>query len=172
MASFRLTYSHDDRLVARAVREVWWSPSRRRSLLRYALFALGAAAFLFLVEALPGTTPGTTMRVIMLVPSVLLALWVLAVVLGLLFLPWWLRRRLRQLPHRTVEVQIDDDGIDYATAHERYSAVWSEVAAIESLASFWVFRMRNGAELVLPKDVAGPQLNDWLAQRTPDRNRR
>jgi len=172
MASFRLSYSHDDRLVARAVREVWWSPSRRRSTGRYAVFALGAVAFLFMVEALPGTTPSTTMRVIMLAPSVLLGLWVLAVALAVLLLPWWLQRRLRTLPHRTVDVEIDDDGIDYATAHERYSAVWSEVAATESLASLWLFRMRNGAELILPKDVAGPQLNEWLARRISSRDRR
>jgi formate-dependent nitrite reductase membrane component NrfD len=166
MASFRLSYAHDDRLVGRAVREIWWSPKRRRDLRRFALFALGAAAFLVLVEALPGTTPSTTMRAIMLAPSVLLVLGVVGLGLVILLLPVWLTRRIRHLPHRTVEVVIDDHGIDFATANDRYSAVWSEVVATEQLASLWLLRLRNGAELVLPKDVAGPELNDWLARRT------
>jgi len=165
VASFRVSYLHDDNLVTRAVREAWWSPARRRALVRWALFAAGAATFLVGAESLPGSTPSGVMRAIMLAPAALLALGLLGIALAVLLLPAWLRRRMRRLPHRMVEVVIDDDGIDFATANERYRAVWAEVASIDALASFWRFRLRNGAQLVLPIAAAGPALSAFLAQR-------
>jgi hypothetical protein len=166
MASFSVSYSHDDGFVTRAVRESWWPPARRRAAMRLLWFALAAAIMLLVAESLPGTTPSAAMRVIMLAPAALLLAGLAGIGLGMLLLPRWLQRRLRRLPDRTVHVTFDDAGIDYATAHERYRAVWSEVQSIEPLESMWRLRLRNGAQLVLPFAAAGPDLTAFLAART------
>jgi hypothetical protein len=166
MAAFSVSYLHDDRLVTRAVREPWWSRARRRELARLALFALAATAFLVAAESLPGATPSTTMRAIMLAPTALVVVWLAVISLVIAVLPRWLARRLRRLPHRTVNALFDDEGIDYATATERYRAAWSEVATLHALESFWLFRLRNGAQLVLPYAAADAGLAAFLAPRS------
>jgi hypothetical protein len=166
MASFSVSYLHDDRFVTCAVRESWWPPARRRAALRLLWFALAAAAVLVAAESLPGATPGLAMRVIMLAPAALLLAGLAGMGLVLLLLPRLLQRRLRRLPDRTVRVTFDDAGLDYATAHERYRVVWSEVQSIEPLESLWHLRLHNGAQLVLPFAAAGPELSAWLAARS------
>ncbi|MCU0938559.1 MAG: hypothetical protein MUC86_05325 [Burkholderiaceae bacterium] len=166
MPSFSVSYLHDDRFVTRAVRESWWPPARRRAATRLLWFALAAAAMLVAAESLPGSTPSAAMRVIMLAPVALLLVGMAGMGLVLLLLPRWLQRRLRRLPDRTVRVTFDDDGLDYATAHERYRAVWSEVQSIEPLESLWRLRLRNGTQLVLPFAAADAELAAWLAART------
>jgi hypothetical protein len=165
MASFSVSYLHDDNLVARAVRELWWPPSRRRELRRLAWFALGAAVFLGTVELAPATAPSTAMRVFMLAPAALPALWLAVIGLVLAVLPRLPSRRLRRLPQRTVQVILDDEGIDYATANERYRVVWSEVRSLSALETIWLFRLRNGVDLVLPFTAVGAELAAWLGPR-------
>jgi hypothetical protein len=162
MDSFSVSYLHDDRFVTCAVRESWWPPARRRAALRLLWFALAAAAVLVTAESLPGATPSVAMRVIMLAPAALLLAGLAG--MGLVLLP--LPRRLRRLPDRTVRVTFDDAGLDYATAHERYRVVWSEVQSIEPLESLWHLRLHNGAQLALPFAAAGPELSAWLAARS------
>ena len=166
MASFSVSYLHDDRFVTRAVRESWWPPARRRAAWRLLWFALAAAAVLVAAESLPGTTPSPAMRLIMLAPAALLLARLLGIGLVVLLLPRWLQRRMRRLPDRTGRVTFDDAGLDYATAHERYQAVWSEVQSIEPLESLWRLRLRNGTQLVLPFAAADAELTAWLAART------
>jgi hypothetical protein len=162
MDSFSVSYLHDDRFVTCAMRESWWPPARRRAALRLLWFALAAAAVLVTAESLPGATPSVAMRVIMLAPAALLLAGLAG--MGLVLLP--LPRRLRRLPDRTVRVTFDDAGLDYATAHERYRVVWSEVQSIEPLESLWHLRLHNGAQLALPFAAAGPELSAWLAARS------
>jgi hypothetical protein len=94
------------------------------------------------------------------VPAALLAaIGVFWLVLYFL-LPWQARRRMAHLPHRNIEVRLDDAGIAFQTATERLEVVWSEVRDLRRRPGFWIVCLRAGAEIPLPvasipADVAG-----------------
>jgi hypothetical protein len=75
-------------------------------------------------------------------------------------LPWQARRRMAHLPHRNIEVRLDDAGIAFQTATERLEVAWSEVRELRRRPGFWIVCLRAGAEIPLPVsnirgDVAG-----------------
>lgn len=165
MNHWTLHYEHDDALIARAVRELVLGRGLRRALAWWAAFALGSAALLLWFESLPGAAPAPAMRLIMLLPAVVLALALLAIPLVLRLVPWWLARRMRRLPHRRVTVVLDDSGVEFATAHERYRVAWSEVRSIAQRQTFWDVRTQSGARLALPVAAVPAQAQAWLAAR-------
>ena len=165
MSRWTLHYEHDDALIRRAVAALLRAPSVRRTLGRTAALAVGAAALLAAAEALPGSAPSTAMRLIMLLPALLLAMALGALALAALAGPWWLSRRLRRLPHRRVTAVLDDDGAEFATAHERYRFAWAELHSVARRSDLWVIRTRAGQRFVLPADAVPPAAADWLAAR-------
>jgi hypothetical protein len=76
---------------------------------------------------------------------------------GWLSLLWWLpyvsRRRLTHLPHRGVNLEIGDDRLVFETATERLELDWVELKQVRELRNFWLFCLRSGPQIPVPKPL-------------------
>lgn len=147
-----LSFEMTDRLAADAAREYCGALAREHAKPRDLLLVAGSV----LVFALVVANGGHWLRWIAAVPPVLVV-GLLAAWLGL---RWWLPRqsvaRLARLPHRRVTLDMNDAGFAFATAVERLELVWSELAELRRLPSFWLFCTEGGARIPVPVEAMTP----------------
>jgi len=151
------SFDMTDQLATRAAREHWRAVGRRLftpgalviTAASAALFALAlrkhASAWWLLLS---GTGPS------------LLAIVATGWLTGFWWAPRAMRRRLARLPHRTVTLQCTPASLVFQTATERLELAWSEVALVDQLRSFWLFRLKSGAVIPVPRATMSP---DFLA---------
>jgi hypothetical protein len=76
---------------------------------------------------------------------------------GWLALLWWMPyfacRRLSHLPHRGVNLELDNETLVFETATERLELAWVELKQVRELRSFWLFCLRSGPQIPVPKPL-------------------
>ncbi len=149
-----LTFEMTDDLASRAAREQWRVASRRLFApgglivvaLSTALFVAAIRAHAWGWAVAAGISPFLLL--------VVLLIWLA----GFWWVPRSVRRRVARLPSREVTVRFDAAGVGFYTALERLDLAWSEVMAVDALPSCWVFRLRAGAQIPVPRSAMTPDL--------------
>jgi hypothetical protein len=144
--SFEMT----DAVAGRATRENWRALARR--LFPLSTIAITAVASVLFLLAWRSHASVWWVVLIGACP-VLMALVVIGWLAGYWWMPRAVRRRLAHLPHRQVTVDFTTEGLAFQTATERLAVTWSEVKAIDPLPTFWLVRLRSGADIPLPRDA-------------------
>lgn len=90
-----------------------------------------------------------------------LALW-----MGMAF---WAPRaylaKLRHLPNRSFELTLADETVTMRSATERLEVAWSELRQLLALPSFFVLKLKGGAELPVPRDALDTNAEAWLVAK-------
>lgn len=137
-----------DAVATQAARERWLAVGRRLFPPGTVVFALITAIIFFsalqrsaglLWLLLSGTCP--------IVISLLAVGWLT----GLWWVPRAVRGRLAHLPHRQVAMEFRAEGLAFQSATERLEVAWSELLEIRQLPHFWVFELRAGVAVPLPR---------------------
>ncbi|MCI0739738.1 MAG: hypothetical protein L0Y72_11895 [Gemmataceae bacterium] len=100
------------------------------------------------------------------------------ILLGVCFGFSWLRRRLHYLDcrwlsllpfqgleRRKVQVRVSEEQISADMGEMNFQAGWAELAAMAALPGFWIIRLRDGGQVVLPVEVLSPELQEFLRDK-------
>jgi hypothetical protein len=86
---------------------------------------------------------------------------------GLWWVPRAVRGRLAHLPHRQVTIAFRAEGLVFQSATERLELAWSELLGIRQLPHFWVFELRAGAAVPLPRSLMTAEIEAALRAAVP-----
>lgn len=96
------------------------------------------------------------------------AIWLAALALWLGMAIWAPRAfiaKLSHLPNRSFELTLADDTVTMRSATERLEVVWSELKELLALPSFFVLKLKGGAELPVPRAALGTEAEAWLVTK-------
>lgn len=153
-----------DPVAARAARERWLAVGRR-------LFTPGTVviALITAVIFLSALRGGAGLWWLLLTGTcpVLITLLAAGWLTGLWWVPRAVRARLAHLPHRQVTIEFTAGGLAFQSATERLVVAWSELLMVRQLPHFWVFELRAGAAVPLPRSLMSAEMEAALRASVP-----
>jgi hypothetical protein len=156
-----LRFELTDALLGKAARERCIAFARMHFRARELLIA-GASGVVFAVAIL---RHGHWLWWIAAIPPAVFAI----LIAGWLATLWWLPRhvvaRQRRLPHRRVELELNDANFAFVTAQARLELAWAELEDVQRLPSFWLFCTRGGARIPVPADALLPEHLSFVRSR-------
>ena len=151
--ALEFSFEYDDESARRAVRE-GLAADAARALDAKAILAIVVGTGLHVWALATPTSPLWWRAFSGLVP-VLTLFAGLALVWAWARLPAAAARRLARLPHRRVDVALDEAWFRVATANERMELAWVEISELIDLPNFVLVGTRQGERLPLPKSALG-----------------